>query len=250
MAAAYDDYDYPSYWKDRDYEHGAETIALKAFLDDIKKIGRVLEIGAGHGRITPIYLHRAKKVTLSEPSAKLLKIAKSELKDKRISFLQSSLENLPKKIKSKSVDLAIMIRVLHHIKDPEHAFSIISKLTKNKGYFILEFPNKQHLKATALEFLKGNLTFPLDIFPKDLRSMRSRRHCLLPFKNYHPDDIQNCLEKSGFRIIEKRSVSNIRSPFIKRRVSCQALLNLEKRLQKPLSKINFGPSIFILAQKS
>ena len=58
--------------------------------------------------------------------------------------------------------------------DSEKAFETISRLLKKRGYLILEFANKQHLKATISEFIKGNFTFALDIFPKDLRSKRAK----------------------------------------------------------------------------
>ena len=44
-----------------------------------------------------------------------------------------------------------MIRVLHHIEDIDNAFVNVSNLLKEKGYFILEFPNKTHLKVEVLE---------------------------------------------------------------------------------------------------
>ena len=57
------------------------------------------------------------------------------------------------------------------------------------------------------------------------------------------------LEEKGFEILQKRSVSNIRSSFIKNLLPCSFLLSLESRLQIPFAYINFGPSIFVLARK-
>jgi ubiquinone/menaquinone biosynthesis C-methylase UbiE len=247
MSAAYDTYDYPNYWIGRRYEHYSEEMAIKAFLERIDKIDNILDIGAGFGRLTPTYIYRAKKIILSDPSARLLKIARSTFPDKKVKLIHSNLENLPSKLKSRSIDLCFLIRVLHHIKNPEKAFMVISKLLKKNGYLILEFPNKKHLKATITQFLRGNFTFPLDIFPKDLTSENSKS--CLPFNNYHPDIIKELLEKNGFKILETRSVSNVRSSFVKKIFATDTLLFLEKFLQKPLTQVNFGPSIFILAQK-
>lgn len=247
MPAAYDTYDYPSYWIGREYEHKAEILALKALLSKIPRIKTLLEIGAGFGRLTSTYMFRANRVILSDPSAKLLGLAKSELPQKNLKFLHSKLENLPSKMKAGSVDLIIMVRVLHHIHNLDEAFSIFSKLLKNNGYLLLEFPNKQHLKATLAEFLKGNFTFPLDIFPKEVKSAKRKKS--LPFMNYHPDLIKEKLKQYNFKALDKRSVSNIRSPFIKKIISTPTLIFLESLLQKPLALVNFGPSIFILARK-
>ena len=107
-----------------------------------------------------------------------------------------------------------MVRVLHHIEDIDNAFEIISNLLKKGGYFILEFPNKSHLKANIRHFLKGDLTFPINIFPIDIRSKKHVKKNTLPFINYHPDQILEKLKEKGFEIVEIRSVSNIRSTFL------------------------------------
>jgi len=247
MAAAYDTYDYPSYWIGRDYEHRSEVIAIQELLKLVPSINTILDIGAGFGRLTPYYSFRAKKIIITDPSARLLKIARSELRDKKYVFSQSTLENIPSKIKNKSVDFVFLIRVLHHINDPVAAFQIIYKLLKPNGYFLIEYANKQHFKAQFSEIFKGNLTFPLDIFPVDLHSKKRKK--MLPFKNYHPDIIKRDLEEVGFDIVEQRSVSNIRSGFFKKVLSNDILIEFEKVLQKPFAKVNFGPSMFYLCKK-
>lgn len=255
MPAAYDSYNYPQYWEGREYEHKAEIIAINELLAKVPKISSILDIGAGFGRLVPTYLHRVSKITLIDPSAKLLKIARGRLKNspslkyKKIRFIQSKLENLPKKIRSESVDLVLLVRVLHHLKDIDEAFFVIEKLTKKKGFLILEFANKRHVKAIISEFIKGNLTYLLDIFPKEL-GLKKTKASKLPFMNYHPDAIVEILKKHKFKIMEIRSVSNIRNPVLKHIIPLDILLNLEKILQRPLARICFGPSIFILARKT
>lgn len=250
MSAAYDDYDYPSYWKGRDYEHLSEFLAIKKILSKIPKVERSIEIGAGFGRLLPAYSFRVKKIVLSDPSAKLISKAKAKHKNnKHVEFIQSKLSNITNRKRAKSFDLCIMVRVLHHIEDVDKAFELVSNLLKDKGYFILEFPNKSHLKASFRNIIKGNLTFPINIFPIDIRSKKHVKKGTLPFINYHPDQIYEKLNTAGFDIIEKRSVSNIRSTFIKKFFPFHILVDLEKYLQLPLAKVNFGPSIFVLARK-
>jgi len=252
MPAAYDTYDYPTYWQGREYEHTSETAALKSFLGRIPQAKKIVEIGAGYGRLLQTYIYRGKKVILSDPSAKLLSIAREEFRDcqtNKIEFVQSSVERLNKKIKSGTCDLVIMVRVIHHIEEVDNCFKTINKLLKKRGYFILEFANKSHAKATFKEFLKGNLTFPLEIFPKDIRCAKNVRKNTLPFINYHPDDIYKRLKETGFEILEKRSVSNFRNSFLKRFLPIDFLITIDRVIQVPLALINFGPSIFILAKK-
>jgi len=249
MPAAYDNYDYPAYWIGREYEHESEVLAIRAFLEKIPKIKTILEVGAGFGRLVPSYAFRAKNVILTDPCGKLLKISKLSYPENNFSFVQTMAENLSKKIRGKSIDLAICVRVIHHVEETNELIENICSILKDKGYLILEFANKRHLKATMLEFLKGNFTFPIDIFPSDKRSPKSIKAATLPFLNYHPDEITRKLIECDFKVIETRSVSNIRSPFLKKLLSTETLVSFEKALQVPLSYINFGPSIFVLAQK-
>ncbi len=248
MPAAYDNFDYPSYWEGREYEHESEVLAISSFLKSIEKIGTVVEVGAGFGRLTPSYEYRAKKLVLTDPSANLLKQAKTKHHSKKSKFIQTSIENLSKKIRANTADLTIFVRVLHHIKDPKKAIKTLSKITRPKGYIILEFANKAHFKANIREALKGDFTYLLDIFPKEVGGKQSKKKTI-PFFNFHPDKIEEYLKDEGFTILERRSVSNVRSTFLKKRLPLALLLSLEKIFQKPLASLNFGPSIFLLAKK-
>jgi ubiquinone/menaquinone biosynthesis C-methylase UbiE len=250
MAAAYDTYDYLSYWLGRGYEHNSEVAAVRELLKSIKKVNSVLEVGAGFGRLVNSYSFRAKKVIITDPSSKLLKIARDRFRDKKkYRFIHSSLENLGQRLRAGSVDLIVVVRVIHHLKNLDEAILNLSRLLKNKGYLILEYPNKRNLKAVLKEFFQGNFTFPIDISSKDLRSKKSLKRKDLPFFNYHPDRIEKLLTDHNFKIIEKRSVSNLRSGPLKKILSTDTLISLEKVLQKPLALFSFGPSIFLLVRK-
>lgn len=254
MAAAYDSFDYPAYWEGREYEHESEVIALKAFLEKIPKIDRVVDLGGGYGRMMPYYIHRAKKVELVDPSNRLLAIARSKYQDKKaenrkIEFINATIENFGKKRRKRIYDMIIMIRVIHHVKDLTKTILTIEKLVKPGGYLILEFPNKVHLKALIKKLLKGNITYFVDIFTEDRRCKKNVKKKTLPFYNFHPDTICNCLKENGFRIVEKRSVSNIRCRWFKKMFPRPILIWIEEKLQRKLSYINFGPSVFLLARK-
>ena len=250
MTAAYDSYDYPKYWQDRSYEHNAEVVALNHFFSVIKKKENLVDIGCGHGRLCQEYMDVFKKITLVDPSKKLLKVAQKECTGEgKLSFVQSTVEEIHNKITSNNYDVALLVRVLHHIDNPDTAFLQVSKLLKDKGYFIVEFANKVHGKALIRQFIKGNFTFLLDIFPNDRRSKKNIKDSTISFVNHHPDKIEDSLAKNGFKIVERLSVSNVRNSFLKNHIPMKTLLVIEKFFQGMFAKINFGPSIFILAQK-
>ncbi len=250
MPAAYDKYDYTQYWKGREYEHDSEVIAIRSFLEQIKEIGRVLELGGGFGRHVPNYIYRAKRAVLTDPSAKNLSIARKALGHyKNLTIKQIKLENAPDKFRNGSFDLVIMIRVMHHIEDIDEAIKTIAGLLDTNGYLILEFANKIHFKALVENTLKGNFGFMNSTAPIDRRSQKMVKKGTLPFINYHPDIIEATLKRNGLKVIERRSVSNVRSPFLKKYLPESFMLYIEKLLQISLGYVNFGPSIFVLAKK-
>lgn len=248
MPAAYDSYDYPTYWKTRDYEHASEMLAIRDLLIKVKKFNKIIDIGAGYGRLVPAYSFRAKRIVLADPSSKLLAIArKNNAKRRNVSYIHSSLERL--KIYKNSFDMAIMVRVLHHIKDLDKALNVIDKILINNGYFILEFANKNHLKAIIRNLFEGDLTYPITLWPIDISSKKSKKLKSLPFINYHPDQILEKLKEHGFEIIQTKSVSNIRSTLLKRIFPTSFLFDVERFMQRKLSFLKIGPSMFILARK-
>jgi len=252
MSAIYDTYDYPKFWENREYEHRSEVIALKSFLNKIHQINRLIDVGAGYGRLSAYYMYRAKRSVLVDSSAKLLKVARQKInsidssRGNDMKYIQSSVENLSKKVKNGSFDVVLCVRFLHHFENPNVAIDIAKKLLNKNGYLILEFPNKLHGKALAKHIIKGNIGYRKN---KEHENKKHLMNCSLPYMNFHPAEIQNELNLKGFRVIEKRSVSNIRNTFLKKHMPLSALLFVEQLLQIPLSKLNFGPSIFVLAQK-
>lgn len=249
MTSHYDSYDYPSYWDRRIYEHEAEVLAIKSFIKNLPRLDTILDLGAGFGRLTPTYLNAAKKIILTDPSVKLLNLASKKFKGKKFKFIVGGTNNLAVKIKKESIDLILMIRVLHHIRNLENAFSVVHKLLKPGGYFILEYPNKVHAKAVLYELFRGNYTFPFNIFSKDVCNDRLEKENRIPFVNYHPDFIKELITKHDFTIEKIKSVSNFRSPLLKKIFPVAFLIFLSSITQDILAKVSFGPSIFILAKK-
>ena len=250
MPAAYDQYDYEAYWEGREYEHDSEVIAIKSFLEKIPEIGKTLEIGGGFGRHVPNYIYRAKKVILTDPSAKNLSVALKNLGNyENLEIKQMKMETATRKFRKGSFNLVIMIRVMHHLTDADNVFASLARLLEPGGYLIFEFANKIHFKSIIQNLFKGDLTYVMDTTPIDRRSRKMVKKGTLPFINYHPNEIEEGLAKQGFKIVEKRSVSNVRNPFFKKYLPESIMLSLERLAQKVLGYVNFGPSIFILARK-
>lgn len=245
----YDSYNYHQYWQGREYENQAEKIALKKLLVKIPNKGSLIDIGGGFGRLSNVYLPTFKHCLLVDPSEKLLKIAQKNFKEfKNIEFQKGMGERLP--ADEASFDVALMVRVVHHLYEPREALREASRVLKPGGFLILELANKIHFRARLRAWLKADFVFSSDLKPIDQRSLLSIKEDKIPMLNHHPKMIEKSLSQAGFEIVDQLSVSNLRSPFLKKILPMRLLLSLESVCQKPLAVCNFGPSLFLLCQKS
>lgn len=249
MPTPYDLFNYQKYWEKREYEDKAEKIALLRFLKVIGKSDSLIDVGGGFGRLTSSYLPFAKRIFLCEPSEKLLKIAKNNFSFiKKITFCQTSLPNLA--FAGSTFDVAVIVRVMHHLQDSSKTIKELSRILKPGGYLILEFANKIHFLAGLRALIKGDFSFVSDLNVCEQRSAESIAKKKILFLNHHPKKIIKDLKSAGLEVRLVLSVSNFRHPIIKKIIPLKILIFLERITQRPLSFIYFGPSIFILACKS
>ena len=249
--AYYDDFDYQQYWVGREYEDQVEKIAIKKLLKKISQKGSIIDIGAGFGRLASAYACLFKRCLLIDPSKDLLNQAKLNLNlkgFKNLTFKVGTAEKLP--VDSGSFDVALVVRVIHHLKDPEKTLAEIHRILRPRGFLILEFANKIHFRARIRALIEGNFSFAFDVKPQEQRTPESIKAGKIAFLNHHPKKIKQDLKRTGFEIVEILSVSNFRLPILKHLLPSPALLFLENLCQKPLAKISFGPSLFVLARKS
>ena len=249
----YDDkqFDYRDYWRNRKYEDWCEKKVLKEFFSLVNQQlplqeAQLCEIGSGFGRLAWVYLPLVKRAFLLEPAAKLRRLAKKELKEfSNFSFIAEPVETAV--LKKETFDIVLMVRVLHHLSSPSLVFKKVFSSLKPGGYFILEFPNKLHLKNWHRLFKDPKIF--LSLTREDRRSPKNRNAQSIPFFNYHPRWVTKELKKTGFLIEKKVSVSNCRSPFLKKLLPLFWLKFLERLLRPLFSLLNWGPSIFVLCKK-
>lgn len=249
MPAPYDLYDYVLYWKGRSYEDLCERMVLEDFLKKIGNKNDLIDIGGGFGRLSLCYSKSFANCIVLDPSEKNLREGEKRFAcQKNVSFQKGSLPCIP--FPPKSFDVALLIRVTHHLKDLSPSFMEISRILKPNGYLVLEVANKVHFLSRLKAWLKLDFRFTGDWSPVEKRSPLSIRQGKITFVNHHPKKVTVDLEKAGFRVDKILSVSNFRSPFFKRFIPQKMLLQMERVIQKPFSQLFFGPSIFFLAQKN
>lgn len=233
-------HNYLKYWDGRDYEQAAEEIAIRRLLKG-KKFKHAVDVGGGYGRLSVVLRDFADKVTLAEPSQQQLDISKDFLKGKpKVEAKLAQAEKLP--FKDGELDLAMVVRVIHHLPNPVPAFEEINRVLKKDGYFLIEFANYSNFKNRikhAAKFQK----MPID--PVDIRTKKGD----IPFVNHNPKTVKKQLAQCGFKLEDVLSVSNFRSATLKKYVPKSTLVKMEKAIQKPLAKTYFGPSTVYLLRK-
>ncbi len=239
-----DSHNYLEYWDNRDYEQAAEELAISRMLKG-KKFKRAVDVGGGYGRLSVFLRKFADEVTLAEPSQQQLDIAKDFLKGKpKVIPKLAQAEKLP--FKDGELDLAMVVRVLHHLPDPMPAFNEINRVLKKDGYFLMEFANNAHFK-NKIKYASKFKKVPVD--PVDIRTGDNKSDDEIPFVNHNPKTVKKQLAQAGFKLEKVLSVSNLRGPALKKLMGDKARLKVESATQKPLASSHFGPSTVYLLRK-
>jgi ubiquinone/menaquinone biosynthesis C-methylase UbiE len=238
-ADQYDDpkYNYQDYWVGREYEHAAETMALKRLLKG-QHFEQAVDVGGGYGRLSKFLTKFADKIALAEPSQQQLDIAKIYLKDTP-QVEKKLLQAADLKMPDQSVDLVLVVRVLHHLPDPAPEFKEIARVLKPGGTFILEFANDAHFLNRIRYSFKGKKV------PKKPVDISTKKDADIAFVNHHPKTIIKLLHDAGFEVETALSGSNLRSPALKKILGKNIRVGLEKVLQPMLAPLYFGPSVWL-----
>jgi len=245
--AYYDDenHDYEDFWIGRDYEHGAEIIAIKKLLAN-RHFKLAMDYGGGYGRISPAILEFADRLILVDPSIKQLDIAKKRLSDyKNVDFVKvEKKDTVP--AKDNSLDLLVMVRVSHHLPNPSATFAEIYRTLKPGGMAIIEIANEAHF-VNRVKYLTQMKTVPKQSIPigKNANGIKDNT----PFYNHNPKTIADLMKQNKLKPLDKLSVSNLRSQYLKNHLTLDRMLAMEKFFQGKLKAVDFGPSIFFLVTK-
>lgn len=238
-------HNYLKYWEGRDYEHAAEEMAIKRLLSG-KHFKTAVDVGGGYGRLCVFLEQYADKVTLAEPSQQQLDIAKDFLKGHpEVDRKLMQADDL--QFKDGSIELLTMIRVMHHLPEPSTEFAEIARVLSDDGYAIIEVANYAHARNRIKHLLKGK---KLPAEPVDIRSAEHRSKDEIPFVNHNPETVIKQLGHAGLKVERILSVSNLRSPALKKVMPRSLMLAIEGILQPTLASSYFGPSVFFLVKKA
>jgi SAM-dependent methyltransferase len=216
--------------KDRNYEDKVERVALRRLLPPGGR--RLLEIGAGFGRLTPEYASY-KHVVLVDYSLSQLQYAQEHLgRSGRFIYVAADASKLP--FRPGVFDAATMIRVIHHMADVPGVLSQVRHVLAPGSCFILEHANKQNLKAMIRYALKKQTWNPYELKPIEFVELNF---------DFHPEYILRQLQLAGFSVQRRLPVSFFRLGAIKNKFPTSLLVSADSLLQ--YTGLLYSPSIFI-----
>jgi SAM-dependent methyltransferase len=215
----------------RDYEDRVERIAIERLMPPTGN--RLIEVGAGFGRLAPLY-RGYRQVALFDYSRSQLEFAREQYGDDGFLYVAGNVYEMP--FAPRAFDTVLMVRVLHHMEDAPAALRSIRYIMGRSGTFILEFANKQNLKAIARWLLRRQ-----DWNPFNHDSVEFAR---LNF-DFHPSYVRDTLKQVGFDPGRTLTVSHFRIGLLKRLIPTGVLVAMDSLAQCTGNLWQLSPSVFV-----
>lgn len=225
------------FWEggEREYEDRVERIALQRLLPPSGE--RVLEMGAGFGRLTDL-LSSFRQVVLLDYSRSMLREARARLGDsERYLYVAADAYHLP--FAPGVFDAATMVRVIHHMADAPAVLAETRQALRKGGVFVLEYANKQNLKAILRWLVRRQDWNPFDRQPVEFVKLNF---------NFHPAAMQEILREAEFAPGRRLTVSHYRVALLKRIVPTGLLVALDSLAQWTGGLWQLSPSVFVRSE--
>ena len=221
----------------REYEDAVERIALRRLLPPTGR--RLIEIGAGYGRLADLYSGYEEIVIFDYALSQLRQAQQlwgtaSPGDQPRYVYVAGDFYNLP--FVSGLFDTVTMVRTLHHAADAPTVLQGVSRILAQDGTLVLEFANKHNLKAILRYLLRRQDWSPFDHEPVEFVKLNF---------DFHPAWMMARLAEAGLQVQLKRTVSHFRVGFLKRAVPSGLLVALDRVLQPTGALCQLSPSVFV-----
>ena len=219
----------------RDYEDLAERIALRKLLPPRGR--RILEIGAGFGRLADLYDGYEQVILLDYAKSGLREAQQRLGRSGRVLYVAADLYRLP--LAPSICDTVVTVRVLHHLEDVPAALRGVAEVLRPGGTYVLEYANKRNAKAVARYLLRRQSWSPFTPEPYEFVRLNF---------DFHPTWIIRELQRAGFTADAGRAVSHFRSAIFKRLVPPRTLAAADGLFQGVGAAWKLSPSIFLRAR--
>jgi SAM-dependent methyltransferase len=217
----------------RAYEDRAERVALHRLLPLAEQKGHLLEIGAGAGRLTEEYAGFERVVLLDYSRTQLEQAQKRLGNSERYVYVAANVYQLP--FVAGAFQAAAMVRVLHHLADVPAALRQIRRVLQPNATYILEYANKQNLKAILRFLLRQQRWNPFSLEPAEFVALNF---------DFHPRYVREQLAAADFTLQRQLTVSHYRLGVLKRTVPTDWLVQLDALAQLTGDWWQISPSVF------
>jgi SAM-dependent methyltransferase len=169
-------------------------------LQSTKKVGSILDIGAGIGQFLAVARGSYTELYGTEVSSKAIEIAKGKYD---LDLFRGTIEDLPA---AKDFDNITLFHVLEHVPDPRLTLEKCHSLLSERGILVIAVPNEV---ASLRNFVKGILVRAGIIKPYRLGKFGLPRISLGPesgevhLSHFTPNVLRGLLRKVGFSIIQE-----------------------------------------------
>lgn len=183
----YEDVEYQLYWQS----------AARRRLDELEKAivqellpgnGRaVIDIGCGYGRLFPCYADRFEHIVLFDGSETLLQQALRTFGEKAF-YVLGDVAHLP--FQPAVFDAVLLVRVFHHLNQPEDALHSIHRIVCGHGSLIMNYSNKRNA-LQVIKYLLGRTNH--NPFTPEPLTVEAN------FFHHHPASVSQLLTGLGFQ---------------------------------------------------
>ncbi len=182
----YNGRDYRTVWKHPRalFEDKFESKIIRTLLP--KSLGWFVDIGAGYGRLYPLFKAQGRKVVLVDYALNLLEMAAEKYShDRDIFFVAANAYHLP--FKDNIFAGGVSVRVFHHMNIPSEFMKETGRVIQNDGAMVMEYANKRNL---------------FRIFRRGMKSFRKDHEEYGPLHfGTHPLYFDKIANDCGFRIM-------------------------------------------------
>lgn len=225
------------FWEghNRAYEDGVERIAMQKLLPPQGQ--RLIEIGAGFGRLADLYNGYSQVVLMDYARSQLEEAQRFLGPSNRYIFVVADIYKLP--FIDNAFDTITMVRVMHHLANVPAALRQLHRVLATDGTAVVEYASKLNLKAIARWLLRRQIWSPFDQSPHEFVELNF---------NFHPAWMRQQFHSAGFHIHHTRSVSHYRINLLKRWLPIPWLVALDGLAQPTGNWWQLTPSVFLQAQ--
>jgi len=184
----YNEDDYRRNWQKRssDFTHRFERAVIGSLLP--AQDGWWVDVGAGYGRIVPMYQRPGRKIVLVDYAMNLLEMAVEKNPNPNTHFVAANAYHLP--FRDRSFDAALSIHLFAHINAPDRFLGEMARVVRDGSRMVVEYPNKRSFVRVMKDGLRA------------FESSREQFGDL--FYGTHPAMFEEMCERAGLQVLNTK----------------------------------------------